>query len=476
MDQAYLEKFCEKIALHRELWKSVRVICFAVRQVDVWLNLAARVLLRELPPEPPRILAPLDDFISSAVDFPMLRLDQILNDILIEGFVPIKLESSHLKAHLTRARAGLPPGSSPSNSWFGPTSYQRLAALREYEITRPCIAIATYGERTAEVLSPDILEKLNSKLRLCDSPYDGIDDLARKWLPGSKLTDPNSTPTQIVAPVPFDFRYGEPGRVIVRAPIAAGDGRLGFRAFFRPQGVGPLQVVRPQDASAPADLGIFGWESPVDWPSESIGAKIVLFFREQEVDSIEVNRWPDSADLRVAVDTFFDPKHERLRELLVGEKSKDSVLFELAIVRLLNLLGVPMVWYGKGSADARPDIGGLHVDEKNRVIFVGECTRERPAEKFSGLAERARELRASYAGEAEVLAVVFTRAATTATETQQASEYGISLVGRAELEALLRLLGTPVKSSEVVHFLRTVRPPYFPGLSPGFDPERWKGR
>ena len=116
------------------------------------------------------------------------------------------------------------------------------------------------------------------------------------------------------------------------------------------------------------------------------------------------------------------------------------------------------------------------MDEKNRVIFVGECTRERPAQKFSGLAERARELRASYAGEAEVLAVVFTRAATTATETQQASEYGISLVGRAELEALLRLLGTPVKSSEVVHFLRTVSPPYFHGLSPSFDLERWKGR
>jgi hypothetical protein len=72
-----------------------------------------------------------------------------------------------------------------------------------------------------------------------------------------------------------------------------------------------------------------------------------------------------------------------------------------------------------------------------------ECTREKPIEKFSTLAERASHLRKFLPIKAEVLPVVFTAARIVESEAAAAVEYGLGLVGAEEIQHLLGLISTP---------------------------------
>jgi hypothetical protein len=59
--------------------------------------------------------------------------------------------------------------------------------------------------------------------------------------------------------------------------------------------------------------------------------------------------------------------------------------------------------------DDRADALGILQSDKTTLVLI-ECTREKPTEKFSTLAERANHLRKSLPIRAEVLPVVFTAA------------------------------------------------------------------
>ena len=193
---------------------------------------------------------------------------------------------------------------------------------------------------------------------------------------------------------------------------------------------------------------------------------MTLFFREHEIDSIEVNRWPGAGNLRVAIDTYFDPNHRRLREVILDRGGKAPEDFEVAVIRLFNLLNVHLIWYGKGVTAGRPDVAGYLEQGDRKVVIVGECTLEGPVRKLSGLVERAKELRDRYASEVEVLPVVFTRARTTESEIRQAVEHGIALVGHEELLQLFKVLETPGKPEMAVEFLWELQAGYILELPP----------
>jgi hypothetical protein len=110
----------------------------------------------------------------------------------------------------------------------------------------------------------------------------------------------------------------------------------------------------------------------------------------------------------LANDEYFDSEHTRLRGALVYSSRKSSEPFELAVVRLLNILGIPSIWMEK-PLTTRADAVGIVQSDKSSVLLLIECTREKPAEKFSTLAERANELRRSLQIKAEVLPIVSLR-------------------------------------------------------------------
>ena len=165
---------------------------------------------------------------------------------------------------------------------------------------------------------------------------------------------------------------------------------------------------------------------------------------------LDITRWPSAGNLRHLVDLYFDPAQERLRAALVNRGAMNQREFEWGVARLLNLLGVPTAWYGKGAAEGKPDLGGYI---EGGPVILAECTLEKPAEKFSGLAQRTKQLQEQLGRETEVLSVVFTRADTVASEKQQAREHGLVVVGQTDLRQLLKLVESGLGTGEFLTFL-----------------------
>ena len=90
------------------------------------------------------------------------------------------------------------------------------------------------------------------------------------------------------------------------------------------------------------------------------------------------------------MDEYFDTEHTRLRDALKRQHEKKSDEFELAVVRLLNLLGIPATWYGKTVDPDRADATAVILSDQSILILLIERVRQKPSEKFSRLASAVR--------------------------------------------------------------------------------------
>jgi hypothetical protein len=89
------------------------------------------------------------------------------------------------------------------------------------------------------------------------------------------------------------------------------------------------------------------------------------------------------------------------------EGRKEQTDFELAVVRLLNELRIPTVWYGEKLYKDRPDLAAC-IELKNQwIVILGECTVQEPSVKFTPLLTRKKELEKLIQGEVQVKPVVF---------------------------------------------------------------------
>src|SRR5207244_1945451 len=92
--------------------------------------------------------------------------------------------------------------------------------------------------------------------------------------------------------------------------------------------------------------GISEWYVPVKWPAGSERGKAILYVDDDRIDEVEIKRWQDALNARLALNTFFDPGHERLKAALRLADPKAARPFELAVMKILSMLGVNIVWYG----------------------------------------------------------------------------------------------------------------------------------
>jgi hypothetical protein len=164
-------------------------------------------------------------------------------------------------------------------------------------------------------------------------------------------------------------------------------------------------------------------------------------------------RWKGSVSILGLVDVYFDPERKRLRTDLGYRDKRPREEFEEAVVRLLSVLGIPTIYYGRSVSD-RADALGIVQSDKTTLLLI-ECTREKPIEKFSTLAERANHLRKFLPIDADVLPVVFTAARTVTSEAEAAVEYGLGLVGADDIEHLLGLISRPgTTAASVLGYIR----------------------
>ena len=454
----HLQDFLEQIEPFQELWRSARLVAYAVKAQNRWILVSGRLQLSEksIISDTFEKVADFSTFFAFINEFQSESIEHVLGEIVDTENIHLSLGHPQSFRDIGLCSESDRNQSWSGLSWFGPNKFDRTTGMRFFQIDRSGYKWAAQSQRqiaTNPELS-DCLRQANEQLSR-DTHIDGLEALSAKYTPGLALSTNVNPEFQIIAPLPFDFHYTQESGVSLTSPVTVHSMPL-LKAFFYPGHQPPAErFARPKECERESPVFHTEWE--LEWPATATHAKVHLFYKQHNIDTLLVNRWSASASTRGAVDEYFDSAHTRLRDALKWNDRKKSDEFELAVVRLLNLLGIPAIWYGKAVDPDRADAAALIQSELLNLLMLIECVREKPDEKFSGLAERARHIAEKLQIE-NVLPLVFTPAQTVQTEHDQAALYGVSLVGANEIDELLRLVSSPdMTVGKVIQYLRIER-------------------
>lgn len=472
--ESYFDKFAKQIRPFNSLWNSATVTCIAVGHPGERRSVTTRIALRgeELPKGQPyrqvTWLQPTPEFLIAVVDFPKAAAVEILRSAIDKFQVNLETDSTVDRVLLRWPLPGesvdqtQPPRLS-GFSWQAPFRYERPWARNQLGENKTCLALTGTGDNIGTLVPDQLRRDVDSRLRRDPPHFDGIRGLYETLLPGLSSVGSDSTIVQVVFPLPLNIEQTEDGKLALRTPDVAVEGQIRIVLNFKPVNRPSAIHVTHSGAEPTPDGKAIQWRWEVPWQLGDESGKASLFYAGEEVSNVSLRRWRGAGTLRAAIDCYFDPDHKLLEEALLGKNEREVKVgkaqdaFEMAVIRLMHLLGIPLVWYGKGALPRRSDAAGLVDEKENRVVILAECTLEKPEGKFSALKERADELAKSLQGEAEVLPVVFTQADPPGSVAEAASEHGIAMVRRNELRSLFEMLSATTRTEDALTFLNRLR-------------------
>lgn len=459
MVEKSLNDFLERVAPYQKLWGSLRASGAAVNVDGTWFNLVIRVELVEEPPSKTEIQSLEPHFLYYVAHFPMSVAENVIRQIVLGGRFELKrdVENSGAFAEILMKRGPDKADGTPSAPvhWGMPLFHEVGTLGVKPDLRRTSITLGGLGQSLTDILSTDAARRIEVRLRSASPCYDGLTGLFAHILPGVRYTGRDYTLMEVVAELPFELRKGERDLAIVEGAAQTPEGALSLRCFYGPStGFQPsITVLRPSDAEKLTDNRL-RWTLTPAWPERSDSARAFLFFEDEQVQTLEVNRWPSAGNLRQIVDAYFDPSQEKLKESLLELGALNQQSFEWSVARLLHLVGLPATWYGKGAAEAKPDLAGY---VEGGPVLLAECTLQNPSQKFSSLRERSKQLQAEIGLGTDVLALVFTRAEVVASEKQQAHDHGLVVVGFWEIQELLKMIESGAGKNEALAYLQGLR-------------------
>jgi hypothetical protein len=445
----FLEQFLAQIAPSRHLWRSARLVGYAGLLKGVWILLGGRVVLstKNIQSEVLTKVANFPEFLAFVDEFPLEGLDMFLRTTIQSENLNLNLGGKEFRD------ISLQADKNNTVSWHQPAKFGR-SHKSVFGLDSVGFQWTIFNSlQLSQIGAMELLERVSEQLRL-ESDRNGVEALSAEYTPGLNLNFSLCPQLQIVAPIPFELKDAHGRGICLTIPETADPPQIRLKAFFRKSSRVIERLVSLEDY--PMSDGAFTISWDFEWPEGTSCADVRLFYGGREIDSLTINKWVASASIRGAIDDYFDGEHKLLRKALAWQDKAKSADFELAVVRLLNLLGIPAVWYGKGADADRPDAAALLGSEgSNNVALLIECTREKPVEKFAPLTERAHQLVTSIGGDATVLPVVFTPIPVIGADIAAATQHGVCLVGTDELAHLLELLTLQgVTPDLVLHRLR----------------------
>ncbi|HEY2381424.1 MAG TPA: hypothetical protein VGK48_09635 [Terriglobia bacterium] len=465
MSEEALNKFGDAIKPFRNLWRSVRVAALAARRNERWVSIGLRVTLGEGNPRGVvHVIREIEEFLAFDIELPFSEMGNIVRSLVVDGHVPIILQPTAVipePIFLSKTPEG-PVASVAPLHWDAPFRSERLQSKQYYKIDRTFIRTSATLDRMYEILPADVAQRINWRIGQ-ETEFENLDDLGRTLIPGWTASS-DSKNAEILALLPFDLASASPGRISIRAPAKAFANGLDLKLTFKPNG--RAQRAKLPENTSPEQDGMTCAEYVFDWPDGAEIVKASLYFANQMVDSNEVGRWDDAATARLALNSYFDPGHKYLKEFLSGSeqnrgKSRQE-LFEIGVMRLFGLFGVPAVWYGGGgSLDQRPDGCAIVQDNQgHRHVILVECTTDKPLDKLTAISARSVELSARLGKEVDVIPIVFLQCEPLPPEVTQAEESHIALIGKSRIENLISLLDRHwIRVDELIKMLSDSRYP-----------------
>jgi hypothetical protein len=439
-----LRAFQTAIGPFRKLWSKLRITSVIVYRDKQWVSVATRIALAYGSRGEPVFLRPTKDFLAFSLDLPLSRLECVLGDILDKGMMRVNIGEKTFNIIFR-----LPDPSAPQTIgqqiYCGSVYSVRHHERHEFQIGECIIRMMNPSlDGLYKVFNQEQQAHISSRLRTQRRRFSDVADFFAQLGISFNWTQ-NYTMLEVVAPLPFSMHSTGTAVRVSGPPVALRKLRVtGFfdtgNAIFKLKGIGKEKG--PYKSVA----------GPIPWPDKSTHGKFFLYFGKHEVGSVQIQRWGRSTNWQHAVHEFFDASHTLLNTGL--QARKDSELFEMAVVRLLNELQVPAVWYGGKQYQDRPDLVACIQSEQEWQILLGECTGQKPVDKFTRLLTRQDELTKLLQGEVRILPVVFTPSTVSSTDKKQARQDGIIIVGANELAVLARGIGRGWNAMDVLGYLQ----------------------
>jgi hypothetical protein len=440
------------------LWQKLRIACAAVFRNEKWVSMSTRIALSHMDAEPEFFIQPASDFIAFGIDAPLSSLDELLQDICTSGRFRVLLSGSKFEIFLTIAHA-----KSESNAQkihLGPP-FSTLHHHHEskLELGESHFQMWNDVEPQYNVIDSDQLNAVSSKLRVHTPSFNGVKDLLRN-LNARYDKNQNRTSLDIIAPLPFSISSTD--KTVTIAGPSASLRQLSVVGFFdRDRAIAQLPA-----QGFEGNTGLAVTSGVIPWPEHSRSGTLFLYYKTYEVGSVAVRRWLGTTNWKTQVQEFFDPGRSIFNRGLEGRKEQTG--FELAVVRLLNELRIPAVWYGDKQYQDRPDLVGCIEFENKWIVLLGECTVQKPSTKFTPLLTRKKDLEKLMQDDIEIRPTVFTCSTVSSADKEQARQDGISLVGADELAAMLHGIDQEWGPKEVIEYLNRL-------LTESLDiPIRWQ--
>jgi hypothetical protein len=441
-----LRAFQKAIAPFRKLWSKLRITSVVVYRDKQWVSVATRIALVYQSRREPVLLRPTKDFLAFTVDLPLSRLEHVLGDILGKGKMQVSIEEKTFDIIFK-----LPdPGTAQTvgqQIYCGSVYWVRHHEGDQFQVGECLIRMMNSSlDGLYKVFNQEQQVHISSRLRTQRRRFSDVADFFSHLGISFNWTQ-NYTTFEVVAPLPFSMHSTETAVKVAGPPAALRKLRV---ASFFDTGNAIVRLKRITKEKAPYQSAA----GSIPWPDKSTHGKFFLYFGKHEVGSVQIQRWGRSTNWQHAVHEFFDANHTLLNTGL--QARKDSELFEMAVVRLLNELQVPAVWYGGKQYQDRPDLVACIQGELEWQILLGECTGQKPADKFTRLLTRQDELTKLLQGEVRILPVVFTPSTVSSADKKQARQDGVIIVGANELVVLVQAISRGWGAIDVLNYLQSL--------------------
>src|SRR2546426_66724 len=443
-----LQDFLDKVEPLRKLdvYRSMDLACIAARSGPDWILIAGRALLRTIPCASPKVSIMVDLRSLRAITgrVPVEEVDKLVSN-LRDLWVITGLRSQQDSVKLV---AGVGQGYSWFKSLIAPTSNPPPTIPSQW---KNAIRLFGYGPDLVSIVTGRFLEEVDGQLLRNDPPYNGLSALCGKL---GLLIDRHAARSAFELPAELPASIKRADVISAKRSLHLTLSVVGTPELFVEWLPQREAQKAPYYPAVSEDAGECTTE--IEIPPGALEAEAKLLFAGLEADRISIRADWENTLLRIG--NCFDPKYKRLDDFLFKENNSGANAFELGVARLLSLAGFVVLWFGKASKDALPDLVAYWRSPRGEeVVILGECAIQESARKQPGLAERGKRLisEARLNG-AKFVPVLFTRTAVAESELSDAIQLGIAVCDGDKLRRLLGKIDSDIKPLEVFDFLRTM--------------------
>lgn len=459
----HLQDWYRRVAQFGPLWRSLRLACICLRETDGWVVVSGQLALSLEEPDGDEAqpFLELDELAALSGRFPVEALPKVVS-ILETGLI-----LSGSAYHPVK----LPSASPQSGNWYPPQLWDRQQCENRLGVDFASL-VSQYSDPTINEPIPQQLGYgIEERLKMGDPPYNGLGGLARSMGLDSFWSS-RARWFRCVCPVPL--RFGPVSRelrnrqvsVVVEAsqttalPEARVNGFVGDDAI-RLGLLSEWEAIRGED---PAGTGaapharLTRYHKAVDVGQHDGGLRLALAYKGTVVEEREQLLSPRDPWPRACL--FFDPEFARSKELVTTSGKIDAGRLELGVARLLALAGLRVAWFGRSSAEKKPDVlAYCESDEGRKTIALVECTEEDPARKIDKAAAWAEELQAWLNDPScDVVSLVITAATLKDVDLKAAFQAGVKLAGADELADAWQNIDRGGTADEVLKALTEIDP------------------